>query len=117
METVGGKVGGLALYDGLFPIVFISNIARYMNYYDWNSSILQCNKLYPTKPAKPMGRVTAFFALGQIIAPAISGYIAEVTGRYSISLYAGTSIMIIGIVLLVGKKIPLRQVDLLKKEN
>ncbi len=61
-------------------------------------------KLYPTKPAKPMGRISIFYAIAQIIAPAISGYIAEVTGRYTIAMFAATIIMIIGFVLLIVLK-------------
>lgn len=64
-------------------------------------------KLYPTKPAKLMGRISFFYAVAQIIAPAISGYIAEATGRYSIALFTSTIIMVIGILLLaVLKRIP-----------
>ncbi|MBL1140691.1 MAG: YbfB/YjiJ family MFS transporter [Proteobacteria bacterium] len=61
-------------------------------------------KLYPTKPAKPMGRISVFYAIAQIIAPVISGYIAEATGRYSIALALATAIMLIGIILLIVLK-------------
>ncbi len=58
-------------------------------------------KLYPTRPAKPMGKLSFFYALAQIIAPAIAGVIAETTGRYSIALFMATAIMILGILLLI----------------
>lgn len=61
-------------------------------------------KLYPTRPTKPMGRISVFYALAQIIAPVISGYIAEITGRYSIALFASTVIMMIGLVMLIVLK-------------
>jgi MFS family permease len=61
-------------------------------------------KLYPTQPAKPMGRISIFYAIAQIIAPVIAGYIAEATGRYSIALFAATAIMIIGLMMLIALK-------------
>lgn len=57
-------------------------------------------KLYPTRPAKLMGRISFFYAVAQIIAPAIAGYIAEITGRYSIALFMATAVMIAGTCLL-----------------
>ncbi len=58
-------------------------------------------KLYPTRPAKPMGKLSVFYALAQIIAPAIAGVIAETTGRYSIALYMATAVMVVGILMLI----------------
>lgn len=58
-------------------------------------------KFYPTKPAKPMGRLTLSYGVAQIVAPAISGMIAETTGNYSMPLIIAAIIMIIGVVLLI----------------
>jgi MFS family permease len=58
-------------------------------------------KFYPTKPSKPMARISVFYAMAQIIAPVISGYIAETTGRYTIAIHAATVIMIFGFALLI----------------
>ena len=64
-------------------------------------------KLYPTRPAKPMGKISFYYAIAQIIAPVFAGYIAEVTGSYSIALLLSTAIMVIGLGLLfVLKKMP-----------
>lgn len=57
-------------------------------------------KFYPTKPAKPMGRLTLSYGIAQIIAPAISGTIAEVSGNYSMPLIMAALIMSVGVVLL-----------------
>ena len=69
-------------------------------------------KFYPTRPAKPMGKISFFYALAQIIAPAAAGYIAEITGRYSIALIIASIIMVIGLGLLfILKRMPAVQVD------
>lgn len=58
-------------------------------------------RFYPTKPAKPMGRLTLSYGVAQIVAPAISGVVAETTGNYTMPLIMAAIIMGIGIVLLV----------------
>ncbi len=58
-------------------------------------------KFYPTRPAKPMGKISFFYAIAQIIAPAGAGYIAEITGRYSMAMLIATAVMVIGTIILV----------------
>ena len=62
-------------------------------------------KLAPTKPAKLMGKISVYYAIAQIIAPAIAGHVAEVTGNYSSVMFCSTIIMLIGIALLVRLKL------------
>jgi len=57
-------------------------------------------KFYPTKPAKPMGRLTLSYGVAQIVAPAISGVVAETTGNYTIPLILASAIMGVGMILL-----------------
>jgi len=57
-------------------------------------------KFYPTKPAKPMGRLTLSYGVAQIVAPAISGTMAEVTGNYTLPLIMASVFMGIGMLLL-----------------
>ena len=57
-------------------------------------------KFYPTRPAKPMGRLTLSYGIAQIVAPAISGTMAETTGNYSMPLIMAAVIMGVGIILL-----------------
>ncbi|MEQ8289175.1 MAG: YbfB/YjiJ family MFS transporter [Gammaproteobacteria bacterium] len=57
-------------------------------------------KFYPTRPAKPMGKISFFYAMAQVIAPAGAGYIAEITGRYSLALFIATAVMVAGTVIL-----------------
>lgn len=57
-------------------------------------------KFYPTKPAKPMGRLTLSYGAAQIIAPAITGIVAEATGNYTTPLIMAALIMLVGMILL-----------------
>lgn len=57
-------------------------------------------KFYPTKPAKPMGKLTLSYGMAQIIAPALAGTLAETSGTYNGSLYLAAIIMSIGLLLI-----------------
>lgn len=58
-------------------------------------------KFFPTKPAKPMGKLTLSYGAAQIIAPAMSGMMAEATGNYNTPLILAAVIMAIGMGILV----------------
>ncbi|WP_428624480.1 YbfB/YjiJ family MFS transporter [Sedimenticola sp.] len=58
-------------------------------------------KFYPTKPAKPMGRLTLSYGVSQIAAPALAGTLAETYGTYNGSLYLAAAIMAIGLLLVI----------------
>ncbi len=57
-------------------------------------------RYYPTNPAKAMARLTLSYGVAQIIAPAITGYIAEATGSYQGGLLIAAMIMLLGMGLL-----------------
>jgi len=62
-------------------------------------------RYYPTKPAKMMGKMTISYGIAQIIAPAITGTIAEYSdGSYSNGLYLATGMLIIGSALMFRLK-------------
>ncbi|MDH2431386.1 YbfB/YjiJ family MFS transporter [Pokkaliibacter sp. MBI-7] len=58
-------------------------------------------RCYPANPAKAMARLTLSYGAAQIIAPAITGYIAAATGQYSGALWMAAAMMTLGIGLLV----------------
>ena len=58
-------------------------------------------KFYPTKPAKPMGKLTLSYGVAQIAAPALAGTLAETSGTYNGSLYLAAIIMGIGLLLIL----------------
>jgi predicted MFS family arabinose efflux permease len=69
--------------------------------------LTMAGRLYPSKPAKLMGKMTLAYGSAQVIAPALTGYLAEVTGQYNIGLYlaagfVGSGAILVGI-LIVSK--------------
>jgi len=58
-------------------------------------------KFYPTKPAKPMGKLTLSYGVAQIAAPALAGTLAETSGTYNGSLYLAALIMGVGLILIL----------------
>lgn len=58
-------------------------------------------KFFPTKPAKPMGKLTLSYGVAQIVAPAMSGMMAEATGNYNVPLILAAVIVAIGMGLIV----------------
>jgi len=58
-------------------------------------------RFYPSKPAKLMGKMTLAYGVAQIIAPALTGNIAEITGSYDIGLWLASGFMLLGVVILV----------------
>lgn len=62
-------------------------------------------RYYPQKPAKMMGKMTFWYGVAQITAPAITGIIAERSGSYSDGLLIGGAAMLIALVLLWKMKV------------
>ena len=58
-------------------------------------------RYYPTRPAKMMGKMTISYGIAQIIAPAITGVLAEYSGSYSSGLYLAVAMMIVGAMLML----------------
>lgn len=69
--------------------------------------LTMAGKLYPQSPARMMGRLTLAYGVAQIIAPALTGVLAETTGHYGIGLWLAGGFVALGAVLLIW----LRQVD------
>lgn len=55
---------------------------------------------FPEAPAKMMGKITLWYALAQIIAPAITGELAEITGSYLSGLWLGSGAMVVALLIL-----------------
>ena len=83
---------GVLLSGFLFGATFIGIVSLMLT---------MVGKFFPTKPAKPMGKLTLSYGVAQIIAPAISGVIAESTGNYNMPLILAAIVMGVGMILLV----------------
>lgn len=69
--------------------------------------LTMAGKLYPQSPSLLMGRMTLAYGAAQIVAPALTGMIAETTGRYDIGLWLAGSFVLVGAMLLAW----LRHID------
>ena len=69
--------------------------------------LTMAGKLYPQSPARMMGRLTLAYGMAQIIAPALTGMLAETTGHYGIGLWLAGGFVALGALLLIW----LRRVD------
>lgn len=54
---------------------------------------------FPHNPAKAMAKLTISYGIAQLVAPALAGYLASLTGNYLSSLWLAASVMITGIFL------------------
>lgn len=62
--------------------------------------LTMAGRLYPSKPAKLMGKMTLAYGLAQVIAPAITGVIAEKTGSFAPGLYLAAALLGMAVLLL-----------------
>ena len=83
---------GVILSGLLFGATFIGIVSLMLT---------MVGKFFPTKPAKPMAKLTLSYGIAQIVAPALSGMMAEASGNYNTPLILAAIIMTIGMALLV----------------
>lgn len=58
-------------------------------------------RLYPTNPSRPMSRLTFSYGLAQMLAPAVTGYLAEQQGNFQQGLLLTAIVMGVGTLLLM----------------
>ena len=92
IPALNHSLAGVLISGLLFGATFIGIVSLMLT---------MVGKFYPTKPAKPMGKLTLSYGVAQIIAPAMSGMIAEATGNYSMPLILAAVIMGVGMILLL----------------
>lgn len=63
--------------------------------------LTMAGRFYPTKPAKLMGKMTLAYGAAQIIAPALTGTLAEITGTYNGGLLMAGGFVTVGTGLMV----------------
>ena len=63
--------------------------------------LTMAGRYYPTRPAKMMGKMTLAYGSAQILAPAITGWLARQSGSYNVGLYLAAGAMLLGTLLLM----------------
>jgi MFS family permease len=89
--NLGMTLFGAALFGGTF-IGIVSLV------------LTMAGRFYPTRPAKMMGKMTISYGVAQIVAPAITGVLAEGDGSYASGLYLAAVMMTIGTLLMLVLK-------------
>ncbi|MDX1678297.1 YbfB/YjiJ family MFS transporter, partial [Arsukibacterium sp.] len=91
----------LPLWSGTLPVVLISAALFGATFIGVVSLVLtMAGRLYPSKPAKLMGKMTLAYGSAQVIAPALTGYLAEVSGYYTLGLYLAAGFVGLGALLI-----------------
>ncbi len=85
---LGAAIFGALLFGGTF-IGMVSLV------------LTMAGRYYPTRPAKMMGKMTLSYGAAQILAPAITGWLATRFGSYEAGLYLAAAVMVVGTVLLL----------------
>ena len=92
IPAIDSSLAGIMLGGLLFGATFIGIVSLMLT---------MVGKFFPTKPAKPMGKLTLSYGVAQIAAPAMAGAVAEATGSYVMPLFMASGVMAIGMLLLV----------------
>ncbi|MBF0248940.1 MAG: YbfB/YjiJ family MFS transporter, partial [Alphaproteobacteria bacterium] len=64
--------------------------------------LTMAGRFYPTKPAKLMGTLTLAYGAAQILAPALTGMLAEALGSYDLGLWLAGGFVAVGAVLIAA---------------
>lgn len=67
--------------------------------------LTMAGRYYPTRPAKMMGKMTIAYGIAQIVAPAVTGWLALGSGSYDVGLYLAAGVMAVGAALLLTLKL------------
>ncbi|HKM15039.1 MAG TPA: YbfB/YjiJ family MFS transporter [Marinospirillum sp.] len=101
------QVGGILLpvISPTLPVVFFSALLFGGTFIGSVSLVLtMAGRLYPTKPAKLMGKMTISYGSAQVIAPALTGMLAAKLGNYDLGLWIAGGFVVVGILLVLWLK-------------
>ncbi len=92
----------------IVPVVWSQPLALLLSAFGFGCSFIGCvslmltmaGRLLPEKPAQLMGKMTLCYGLAQIVAPAISGYLAKQSGSFDSALLVACAVTCCGTVLL-----------------
>lgn len=79
--------------------------------------LTMAGRLYPSKPAKLMGKMTLSYGAAQIIAPALTGMMAAQSGNYNTGLWLAGGFVTLGAVLILALRLTDRTAAELDRSN
>lgn len=80
----------------LFGATFIGSVSLVLT---------MAGRLYPTKPAKLMGKMTLAYGSAQVIAPALTGMLTASLGNFDLGLWLAGGFVVVAILLVVWLKV------------
>lgn len=94
----------------VLPAVSDSMISAVLSAVLYGGTFLGCvslvltmaGRFYPTKPAKLMGKMTLSYGVAQIVAPALTGILAQQQGNYDLGLWLAGGFVAFGALLMLG---------------
>lgn len=89
---------------GLWPVLFSAALFGATFIGVVSLVLTMAGRLYPTKPAQLMGKLTLAYGLAQVIAPAITGSLAKATGSYQLGLLLAAGFVALAALLLYWLK-------------
>lgn len=101
------QVGGILLpvISPTLPVVFFSALLFGGTFVGSVSLVLtMAGRLYPTKPAKLMGKMTITYGMAQVMAPALTGMLAAKLGNYDLGLWIAGGFVVLAVVLVLWLK-------------
>lgn len=102
------QIGGILLpvIQPSLPVVLFSALLFGGTFIGSVSLVLtMAGRLYPTKPAKLMGKMTLSYGSAQVIAPALTGMLAAQSGHYNTGLWIAGGFVALGTLLVVWLKL------------
>ncbi len=66
-----------------------------------NLTLTLIGRRFPHNPASAMAGLTLSYSVSQMVAPAMTGYVMTLTGKYEMALLVTTAVMMVGMLLLV----------------
>lgn len=87
LPTLNESLGVIALSALLYGGTFVGCVSLVLTL---------AGKFFPSNPAKLMGKMTLAYGAAQIIAPALTGYMAESLGDYNLGLRLSAAILFVG---------------------
>lgn len=92
LPLVFSEITVVLLSAALFGATFVGVVSLVLT---------MAGRLYPSKPAKLMGKMTLAYGSAQVLAPALTGYLAQLSGNYTLGLYLAAGFVTLGAALVL----------------
>lgn len=94
----------------ILPALMPNMLGAVMSALLFGGSVIACvslvltmaGRMYPSNPAKMMGKMTLAYGVAQIIAPVLTGVLAQQIGDYYMGLYLAAGFMLLGSLFLLA---------------